>query len=95
MPNLPTATAKKSPNERRAVLEAQRARLDLRIRALTAQERERSRREDARAKIILGGALLAFFRREPVAARALVPRLLPLVAERDRDLVARFFENSG
>lgn len=87
MPNLPTATAKKSPNERRAALEAQRARLDLRIRALTAQERERRRREDTRSKIILGGALLAFLRREPSARRAFLPRLLPFIAERDKGLV--------
>lgn len=72
-----------------AKLEARRARADLGIRALAAQERERRRREDARAKIILGGALLAFFRNEPIAARALMPRLLPLIAERDRELVAR------
>ena len=75
--------------DKMAKLEARRARADLGIRALAAQERERRRREDARAKIILGGALLAFFRNEPIAARALMPRLLPLIAERDRELVAR------
>lgn len=74
-----------------AKLEARRAKIDLGMRALATQERERRRREDARAKIILGGALLAFFRNEPIAARALTPRLLPLIAERDRELVARHF----
>ncbi len=54
----------KSPEERRAALEARRAKLDLRIRALATEERERRRREDTRAKIVLGGALLAFFRRD-------------------------------
>lgn len=89
---VPKATKPKSPEERRTALEAQRAKLDLRIRALASEERGHRRREDTRAKIILGGALLAFFRREPVAARALMPRLLPMIAERDRDLVVRLVE---
>lgn len=80
-----------SATDKMAKLEARRARVDLGIRALVAQERERKRREDARAKIILGGALLAFFRNEPIAARALMPRLLPLITERDRELVAKLF----
>lgn len=80
-----------SATKKMAKLEARRARADLGIRALVAQERERKRREDARAKILLGGALLALFRNEPIAARALTPRLLPLIAERDRELVARLF----
>lgn len=88
----PKATKPKSPEERRAALEARRAKIDLRIRALASEERERRRREDTRSKIILGGALLAFFRMEPVAAKALMPRLLPLIAERDRALVARLLE---
>lgn len=92
MPTSPAPKAKKRPDERRAALEARRARLDLRIRALASAERERRRREDARAKIILGGALLAFFRREPVAAKAFMPRLLPIITERDRHLVARLME---
>lgn len=79
----------KPPEERRAALEARRAKLDLRIRALATEERERQRREDTRGKIILGGALLAYFRKEPVAARAIMPRLMPLIAERDRELVMR------
>lgn len=82
----------KSGSERLASLEAQRAKLGLRIRALASDERERRRREDTRGKIVLGGALLAFFRREPVAARALMPRLMPLIAERDRDLVAQLLK---
>lgn len=77
-----------SPSDKLAKLEAQRAALDLKIRAEVRQERERRRRETTRAKIILGGALIALFRAEPVAARALAPRLLPLVPERDRGLVA-------
>lgn len=85
----PKVTKPRLPEERRAALEARRAKLDLRIRALATEERERRRREDTRGKIILGGALLAFFRKEPVAAKALMPRLLPLIAERDRHLVAR------
>lgn len=97
---MPTSAAPKatkpakpqSAEERRAALEARRAKLDLRIRALASEERERRRREDTRAKIILGGALLAFFRQEPVAAKALMPRLLPLIAERDRTLVVRLLE---
>lgn len=64
------------------------AALDLKIRRAAADERERRRREDVRSKIILGGALLAFLRAEPVAARALAPRLMPLVSERDRPFVA-------
>ncbi len=94
-PAAPKATkpAKpKSPEERRAALEARRAQLDLRIRALATEERERRRREDTRAKIVLGGALLAFFRKEPIAAKALMPRLLPLIAERDREMVARLLD---
>lgn len=80
---------KKLSTERLADLSARKAKIDLNIRALTSQERERKRREDTRAKIILGGALLAFFRREPIASRALGPRLLSLIAERDRALVAQ------
>jgi len=80
------------PTDKMAKLEARRARVDLGIRALAAQERERRRREDARAKIVLGGALLAFFRNEPIAARALTPRLMPLIVERDRELIARLYE---
>ncbi len=64
------------------------AALDLRIRRAASEERERRRREDARSKIVIGGALLALLRAEPVAARALAPRLLPLIAERDRELIA-------
>ena len=91
---VPKATKPKSPEEQRAALEARRAKLDLRIRALAREERERRRREDTRGKIILGGALLAFFREEPVAAKALMPRLLPLIAERDLDLATRILKNS-
>lgn len=84
----------KQPEERRAALEARRAKLDLRIRALVSEERERRRREDTRGKIILGGALLAYFRAEPVAARAIMPRLMPLIAERDRELVMRLADRA-
>jgi hypothetical protein len=76
-------------------LEARRAQIDLRIRALATQERERRRRDDARAKIVLGGALLAFLRREPLASRAFLPRLLPLVAERDQALVSQLMKPPG
>ena len=86
--------SKRPAEERRAALEAQRARLDLRLRALASGERERRRREDTRAKIVLGGALLAFFRREPVAARALMPKLVLLIAQRDRDLIVRLVKNA-
>ena len=91
---VPKATKPKLPEERRAALEARRAKLDLRIRALATEERERRRREDTRGKIVLGGALLAFFRKEPVAARALLPRLLPLIAERDREMVVRLADQA-
>lgn len=91
---VPKATKPKLPEERRAALEARRAKLDLRIRALATEERERRRREDTRGKIVLGGALLAFFRKEPVAARALIPRLLPLIAERDREMVVRLADQA-
>ena len=84
----------KPPEERRAALEARRAKLDLRIRALATEERERRRREDTRGKIILGGALLAYFRTEPVAARAIMPRLMLLIAERDRELVMRLADQA-
>lgn len=90
----PKATKLKSPEERRAALEALRAKLDLRIRALASEERERRRREDTRGKIVLGGALLAFFRQEPVAAKALMPRLLPLIAERDREVIVRLADQA-
>lgn len=82
---------KRATVDKKAELEARRAKIDLSIRALAAQERDRKRREDARAKILLGGALLAFFRHEPIAARALMPRLMPLIAERDRELIVRLF----
>ena len=91
-PKATTPKKPKTPEERRAALEARRAKLDLHIRALASEERERRRREDTRGKIVLGGALLVFFRKEPVAARALMPRLLPLIAERDRTLVVRLLE---
>jgi hypothetical protein len=91
---VPKATKPKLPEERRSALEARRAKLDLRIRALATEERERRRREDTRGKIVLGGALLAFFRKEPVAARALLPRLLPLIAERDREMVVRLADQA-
>lgn len=90
----PKATKLKSPEERRAALEARCAKLDLRIRALASEERERRRREDTRGKIVLGGALLAFFRQEPVAAKALMPRLLPLIAERDREVIVRLADQA-
>lgn len=90
----PKATKLKSPEERRTALEARRAKLDLRIRALASEERERRRREDTRGKIVLGGALLAFFRQEPVAAKALMPRLLPLIAERDREVIVRLADQA-
>ena len=99
---MPTSAAPKatkpakpqSAEERRAALEARRAKLDLRIRALASEERERRRREDTRAKIMLGGALLAYFRKEPIAARAPMPRLLPLIAERDREVVVRLADQA-
>lgn len=74
--------------DRLAKLEARRATLDSKIRESLAQEKTRRRREDARAKLLLGAALLVFLRDEPTARRAFAPRLLPLVAERDRALVA-------
>ncbi len=80
-------------SERVAHLEARRAGLDLKIRAIAAKEREQRRRQDTRGKIILGAALLAFLRGEPVAARAFLPRLLPLVAERDHATILALFEN--
>lgn len=82
-----------SPSDKLAKLEARRAALDLKIRAEETRERERRRREVTRAKIILGGALLALFRAEPVVARALAPRLLPLVSEHDRGTVARLLSD--
>ncbi|MDP2123262.1 MAG: hypothetical protein Q8J92_02670 [Parvibaculum sp.] len=73
-----------------AKLEAQRAALDLRIRAASTKEKERRRREDTRGKIVLGGALLALFRSEPVIARALMPKLLQMIAGRDREQINCF-----
>lgn len=78
-----------SANDRLNRLRQRAAAIDLRIRRVAAEERERSRKEDARGKLLLGIALLAYMRTEPVAGRALAPRLLPLVAERDRGIVAR------
>lgn len=80
--------------ERVKKLEAQKAAIDLRLQRLAAYEKDRRRREDTRAKIILGAAVLAFLRRDPVAARAFQPRLLPLVAERDRSVVIRVLNHS-
>jgi hypothetical protein len=93
-PKATTPKKPKTPEERRAALEARRAKLDLRIHALASEERERRRRADTRGKIVLGGALLAFFRKEPVAAKALMPRLLPLIAERDREMVVRLADQA-
>ena len=93
-PKATTPKKPKTPEERRAAREARRAKLDLRIHALASEERERRRREDTRGKIVLGGALLAFFRQEPVAAKALMPRLLPLIAERDREMVVRLADQA-
>ena len=93
-PKATKPTKPKSPEERRGALEARRAKIDLRIRALASEERERRRREDTRGKIVLGGALLAFFRQEPVAAKALMPRLLPLIADRDREMVVRLADQA-
>lgn len=85
----------KLTHDKLAKLEARRAALDLRIRASIAEEKTRRRREDARGKLLLGMALLMFFRAEPVAARALSPRLLLLLAERDRPLVAALLATLG
>lgn len=64
-------------------LEARRAALDLRIRAEATKSRERARREDARLKIIIGGALIALAKTDAVSARALADRVLPLISARD------------
>lgn len=83
-----------SPSDKLAKLEAQRAALDLKIRAEVRQERERRRREDTRAKIIVGGAFIALLRSEPIMARALAPKLLPFVAKSDQAQVKALFANA-
>lgn len=81
-----------SPSDKLAKLEARRAALDLRIRIALAKEKERRRREDTRGKIVLGGALLALFRSEPVIARALTPKLLQMIVGRDREQVCQLLQ---
>ena len=68
-------------------LEAQRTALDRRIQAEKSKAKERRRKEETRAKIILGGALLALIRSDPVAAKVLPARVLKLVDERDRGAI--------
>lgn len=84
-----------SPSDKLAKLDAQRAALELKIRAVLAKEKERSRREETRGKIVLEGAVLALFISEPVVARALTPRLLRMVANRDRERVSQMLQASA
>jgi hypothetical protein len=75
-----------SPSDKLAKLDAQRAALELKIRAVLAKEKERSRREETRGKIVLGGAVLALF---------ISPRLLRMVANRDRERVSQMLQASA
>lgn len=72
---------------RQQKLKARRAAIDLSLQRLAALEKEQRRRDETRAKIILGGALLALFRNEQIAARALTPRLLAIVKDTDKPLI--------
>lgn len=78
---------KSSLEARQQKLKARRAAIDLSLQRLAALEKEQRRRDETRAKIILGGAILSFLRGNPIAALALQPRLLPFVNLRDREIV--------
>ncbi|WP_020180264.1 hypothetical protein [Methylopila sp. M107] len=69
-------------------LEQKRAALEARLASTTAALKETARRDDARRKIVLGGALMAAVRDGAVPAD-IMRTLLPRMAERDRRLFVR------
>ena len=73
-------------------LKHRRAQLDAQIRAAAARAKEQERKDRTRSLILLGSALNEFLRRNPEARTALLARLLPFIAERDRAFVSRFFD---
>ena len=83
---------RKTDAERLAELAAKRAALEARMDAVIARQKLRSRKDDTRRKIILGGALLDLAEHDP-AARELRDRILAsLTRAQDRkafDLVQK------
>jgi hypothetical protein len=86
------ATKRQKIEEQKAELLRKRAELDQRLAQLQAREKATAQREDARRKIVLGAAVLAFIRKQPQHAAGMAKTLLPLVADRDRELVAAAFQ---
>lgn len=76
----------------KAELMRKRAELDQRLARIQAKEKAENRKDDARRKILLGGAVLAYIRRHPEHAASMGRTLIPLVADRDQELVAAAFQ---
>jgi hypothetical protein len=82
-----------------AELEAAKKRLDqakARFQKAQIKERQKARKEDARRKIIIGGAMLALLdaQKDPEARARTVRTIMKYVAEKDRSLVEAVLRGS-
>lgn len=73
-------------------LKKKREQLDARIKAAAAREKEQERKDRTRALILTGSGFLEFLKRNPEYGTQLMSRVIQHVAEKDRELVSRFFE---
>ena len=61
--------ARKSDKEKLEELEAQKRKIEQRMKAVSARQKERERKADTRRKVILGGLLLDAAEKDPRYAR--------------------------
>ena len=74
----------RTDDEKLAKLEAQRKRIEDRMRGIRAKQRERERRDDTRRKILLGAAFLNYIKERP-NRRADVMGVVDQFLDRDAD----------
>ena len=67
--------ARKTEEERIAELEARKKALEAQLQAIQARQKERSRKNDTRRKVLVGAAVLAEAEKNPVAKQKLMALL--------------------
>lgn len=77
-------STRRSHAEQLATLQEQRAKLDARMKALQARQKEETRKTDTRRKIVVGGAVLAHAALHPEFA-AVLRGVLKVAVTRDID----------
>ncbi len=64
--------ARKTEEERLAELEAQKLKIEQQMRSITTRQKERSRKDDTRRKVLVGAAVLAEAEKNPAAKQRLM-----------------------